>query len=78
VASYAGRPGCLYVTSLGHGLSLSLGGPSYLPLGCDPDGYAAVVPPPLDTERGVVGQPHRAGGIVEHVVDHPMVLDVFA
>jgi hypothetical protein len=26
----------------------------------------------------VVGQPHRAGGIVEHVVDHPMVLDVFA
>lgn len=64
------------MTSLGHGSSLS--SPSYLPLGCDPDGYAAVVPPPLDAERGVVGQPHRGGGIVEHVVNHPVVLDVFA
>lgn len=54
------------------------GGPSYLPLGCDPDGHTAVVPPPLDAKRGMVGQPHLAGGVVEHVVDHPMVLDVFA
>lgn len=66
------------MTSLGHGLSLSLGRPSYLPLGCDPDGYAAVIPPPLDPKRGMVGQPHLVGGVIEHVVDHPMVLDVFA
>lgn len=66
------------MTSLGQSLCLSLGRPSYLSLGCDPDGYAAVVPPPLDTECGVVGQPHLVGGVVEHVVDHPMVLDVFA
>lgn len=61
-----------------HLVIASVGGPSYLPLGCDPDGNAAVVPPPLDTEGGVVGQLHLVGGVVEHVVDHPMVLDVFA
>lgn len=53
-------------------------GPSYLSLGCDPDGYAAVVPPVRDTQRGVVGPPHLGGGVIEHVVNHPMVFNVFA
>ena len=50
----------------------------YLPLGRDPDGQAAVVPPPLDAQCGVVGQLHLAARVVEHVVNHPVVLDVFA
>lgn len=69
---------CLLWTPHGRGLSFPMGGPSYLPLGCDPDGYAAVVPPARDTQRGVVGPPHLGGGVVEHVVNHPMVLNVFA
>ena len=50
----------------------------YLPLGGDPDGQAAVVPPFLDAQCGVVGPLHLAACVVEHVVNHPVVLDVFA
>lgn len=50
----------------------------YLPLGCDPDGQAAVVPPVLDAQCGVIRQLHLAARVVIHVVNHPVVLDVFA
>lgn len=91
-AGIVGLPGRglgLLWMSRGHGLigwvplppppSVRVGvGAAYLPLGCDPDGQAAVVPPRLDAQCGVVGQLHLAARVVEHVVNHPVVLDVFA
>lgn len=50
----------------------------YLPLGSDPDGQAAIVPPFLDAQCGVVGPLQLAARVVEHVVNHPVILDVFA